>query len=181
MFGNRVTSQVYKGGTIFCDAASSKIIVHRQVSFTAEETIISKLKFEMEAMGSILPVGRYYIDNGIYNSKEFTRDLNGKGQGIRHSGVVGHHKNGVADNSIKNVVRISRTMMIHADLRWPGSSEKSLCTMDMDHGVHLNNHTPHISIGIYTEEGCTRSNLSHCSLQNYHPWGCPTYVLEPRL
>ena len=71
--GSKNTSQVYKGGTIFCDTASSKIIVHHQVYLTAEETIISKLKFYMEAMGSGLPVKSYSTDNGIYNSKEFTR------------------------------------------------------------------------------------------------------------
>ena len=48
VFGNRgykINSQVYKGGNIFCASASIKISVHHQVSFTAEETIMYKLKF----------------------------------------------------------------------------------------------------------------------------------------
>ena len=48
--GYKITSQIYKGDTIFCDAAFIKIIVHSQVPFTAEHTIISKLEFEREAM-----------------------------------------------------------------------------------------------------------------------------------
>ena len=39
LFGNRgynITSQVYKGDTIFCDSTSKNISVHHQVSFTAE-------------------------------------------------------------------------------------------------------------------------------------------------
>ena len=75
-FGNRgfkIKSQFYNGDTIFCDATSSKIIVHHQVYLTAEETIISKLKFYMEAMGAGLPVESYSTDNGIYDSKEFTQ------------------------------------------------------------------------------------------------------------
>ena len=67
--GSKITSQVYKGGTNFCDSASIKISVHHQVLFTAEETIMSNIKFEREAMGAGVPVDRYFMDNGIYTSK----------------------------------------------------------------------------------------------------------------
>ena len=80
-------SQVYKGGTIFYDTASIKIRVHHKFSFTAELTIMSNLKFEREAMDSGVPVESYYTDNGIYTSKDFTRDMYCKGQVIRKSGV----------------------------------------------------------------------------------------------
>ena len=78
---------------------------------------MSKLKFEREAIYEGLPVESYYTYNGIYTYKEFSRDMHGKGQGIRHSGVGGHNKNGVTDNAIKNVVRIAINMMIHAVMR----------------------------------------------------------------
>ena len=120
IFGNRgskITSQVYKGDNIFCDTASSKISVHNQVSFTSEDKIMYKLKSEIEDMGEGVPVESYSTDNGIYMSKEFTRDMYRKVQGIRHSVVEGYHHNGVAENVIKNVVIIARTMMIHDALR----------------------------------------------------------------
>ena len=60
----------------------------------------------------------------------------------------GDRHNGVAENAINNVVRIARTMMIHAAMMRPDSSEKSLFPMDMHHAVHLHNHTHHISIGV---------------------------------
>ena len=62
VFGNRrskITSQVYKGVTIICDEASIKISVHHQVSFTVEDTIMSKLKFDREATSAGFPVKRY--------------------------------------------------------------------------------------------------------------------------
>ena len=93
----------------------------------------------------------------------------------------GHHHSGTAENVIKNVVRIARTTMIHAALRWPDESERRLCPMAMSHAVHLQNYTPHISSGLSTEEFWTRSNSSHSALQNAHQWGCPAYVLEPIL
>ena len=73
-------------------------------------------------MGAVFPLESYSIDNGIQISKEFTRYLHEKGQGIRHSGVGGQHKNSAADNAINNVVIISRTMIIYAGLRWPDDS-----------------------------------------------------------
>ena len=107
VFGNRgskITSQVYKGGPILFDVAYINIIVHHQVSLTSEDTTVSKLKFEREAMGSEVPVERYSTYNDIYTSKQFNIDLHGKVQGIRHSGLGGHHQNGVTDNEINNVV-----------------------------------------------------------------------------
>ena len=55
-----------------------------------------KLKFDKEAIVSVMPVESYSTYNGIYTSKEFTRDLHVKGQVIKHSEVVGNHHNGVA-------------------------------------------------------------------------------------
>ena len=126
-------------------------------------------------------VKSYYIDNGIYTSKEFTRYLHGKGQGISHSGLGGHNHNGVEKNVINNVVRISRTMMIHAVMRWNDASERILWTMDMAHYVQLHSLTSHIYSGIYQEEFWTRSKLSHSALHYADKWVYHEYVLETRL
>ena len=71
--GYKITSQLYKGGTILYDSASRKTSVHNQVPLKAEETIMYNIKFEREAMGTGVPVESYSTDNGIYNSKEFIR------------------------------------------------------------------------------------------------------------
>ena len=57
---------------------------------------------------------------------KINRDLYDKVQRIRHSGVRGHHHNGVSYNAIKDVVIIARTIMIHYALRWPDASDKIL-------------------------------------------------------
>ena len=46
--GNDVSTQKYRGGTIFCDASSGKILVFHQVSLTGTETVQEKLQFELE-------------------------------------------------------------------------------------------------------------------------------------
>ena len=138
---------------------------------------MSKLDFDREAICAGVQVDKYSTDIGIYTSKTFTRYMHDEVQGIKHSGVGGHNQNGVADNVIKNVVIQARTMMIHTTLRWDYSSEKRLCTMDMSHAVQLYNHTPHISSGLYPEEVWTKSKFSQSDIQDYLPWGCPSYVL----
>ena len=129
-------------------------------------------------MGAGVPEESYFTYNCIYNSKEFNRDMHVKVQIIRHSGVGGNYHNRVAYSGIKNVVRISRTMIIHASLRWSDASGKSLWTMDMSHAVNLHNHTPHISRCMSPEEVWKGSKYPHSDLHNTNPWGCPAYVLE---
>ena len=92
---------------------------------------MSKIKFEREAMGTRVTVDSYFTDNGIYTSKNFTRELHGKVQGISHSVVGGSHSNGVLENAINNVVIISRNMMIHYELIWSDSINNSLWPMSM--------------------------------------------------
>ena len=57
---------------------------------------MTKLKFDREDMFVGVLVDSYSTCNDIYTSKDFTRELYIKGQGIRHSGVGGHHHNGVS-------------------------------------------------------------------------------------
>ena len=106
------------------------------------ETIESKLLFEREALSTGVYVQSYCTDNGIYTSKEFLKKLINQEQGIRLSGVGGHHQNRVAENAIKHIVRSAQTMMIHAALRWPGFVDKDLWPMSLQHAVHLYNNTP---------------------------------------
>ncbi len=94
--GASLRAEKYKGGTIFCDAESSFISIHNQTSFTEDETILSKLKFERDSMGVGVVIKRYCTDNGVYTSREFMKEIHKNNQSICHSGVGGHHHNGVA-------------------------------------------------------------------------------------
>ena len=49
----------------------------------------------------------------------------------------GCHHNGVAEKSIKDVTRMTRTTMIHAALRWPSQADKSLWPLAMGHSVFM--------------------------------------------
>ena len=179
---SRGTSQSqYSGGTLFYDAASGSVHCYHQLGMTASETIESKIAFERMAQGCGVAVKDYHTDNGIYTSKEFMRELNEAGQGLTLSGVDAQFQNGAAENAIKIVVRMARTMMLHATLRWPEVADKALWPLAMSHAVHLYNHTPHRDSGVSPMELWTRTMSDHSALANSHPWGCPVYVLDPKL
>jgi hypothetical protein len=151
------------------------------VGLTGTETVQAKLRFEREAAGVGVQVRDYCTDNGIYTSKEFATELSSKGQGIKHSGVGGHHHNGVAENAIKNTVRTARTMMIYAALRWPEHNERDLWPLALSHAVHLHNEIPSQASRLTPHEVWAQSKSSFSALVNAHPWGCPVYILQPRL
>lgn len=179
--GDTLRSETYKGGTIFCDCASGFIILYNQVSFTEDETVISKVKFEKESLGRGIIIQNYRTDNGVYTSREFLEYLFNSGKTITHSGVGGHHQNGVAENAIKNMVRLSRAMMIYNYLRWPKFVDKSLWPLELQHAVYLHNNTPRMDTTLSPNEVCTRTKSRYSYIRNSHPWGCPIYVLDPRL
>jgi hypothetical protein len=53
--------------------------------------------------------------------------------------------------------------------------------MAMSHAVHLWNHTPKQASGLAPIEIFSGSKSDHSHLLNAHPWGCPVYILEPKL
>jgi hypothetical protein len=53
--------------------------------------------------------------------------------------------------------------------------------MALSHAVYLHNHTPSQSNGLAPVEVFTKTKSDHSELLNLHPWGCPAYVLQPKL
>jgi hypothetical protein len=139
------------------------------------------MRFEQEALQSGVSVDCYHTDNGVFKAREFQAELTEKGQGICFSGVSAHFQNGAAENGIKLVVHNARTMMLHVALRWPGFAEQELWLMAMSHAVHLWNHTPKMGSGLAPIKVFTGSKTDYTHLLNVQPWGCPVYVLEPKL
>ena len=72
--GNDVSTQKYRGGTLFCDAASGKILVVHQVGLTGTETVQAKLQFERETTAVRIHVKEYRTDMAFTLLKNFPRD-----------------------------------------------------------------------------------------------------------
>ena len=173
-------SAKYCGGTIFVDHASGFVHLEHQISFTAAETLRSKLAFEQEVGRCGRAVKAYRTDNGVFKSREFADELRSNGQGITFSATGAHFQNGVAERSIRLVVEKARAMMLHAQMHWPETFEMELWPWAMDYAVYLYNHTPTKDGPPPIEHICDAYvNCKHA--QRARVWGCPAYVLDPKL
>jgi hypothetical protein len=87
----------------------------------------------------------------------------------------------VAEGAICIIVSKACTMMIHANLHSPEMKDEALWPMTLAHAALVCNITPNSSSGIAPIEifSCTRSDGQ--VIRNLHTWGCPAYVLEPKL
>ena len=179
--GQESDDNKFCGTTLFVDAASNYIYVVHQVTFNASDTINAKVQFEQHARNVGVSVDAYHTDNGIYKSRAFTEELANNYQSIRFSGVGAHWQNGAAEGAIRIIVNRARTMMLHAELMWPETKDSSLWPMALSHAAHLYNHTPNAESGIAPMEVFSGTASDHQALRQAHVWGCPAYVLEPRL
>ena len=182
--GSTPVEDMYCGGCIFVDHASGYIETCHQVSLSAADTVKSKIRFERKASQEGVIIQSYHSDNGIFNSTDFMEHLNTRNQTIRFSGAGAAHQNGIAERAIKTMVNMARTMLIHADLHSPGGTiSMDLWPMAMDHAVWLYNRIPRQENGIAPIEIWSRTTIHPYDsiFRNCHTWGCPTFVLEPKL
>ena len=178
--GREAERNQFCGSSVFYDAASMYLHVEHQVTLNASDSIVAKENFERMAMESGVNVESYHTDNGIFKCQAYVKHLADNFQSIKYSGV-GAKWQSPAEGAIRIVVTKARTMMIHAALHWPEVDDESLWPMALNYSAHLYNHTPNFDSGIAPVEIFTGTLSDHQALRNAHTWGCPVYVLEPRL
>ena len=61
----------------------------------------------------------YHTDNGMFNSSDFMEELLDNQKKIRFNGDGASHKNGSPYCTIKTLVNMTRTMLMHAVLICP--------------------------------------------------------------
>jgi hypothetical protein len=179
--GREPLSDKFRGCMIFCDASLGLIHIEHQVTLNASDTVHSKDSIERMALTHGVFVESYHTDNGTFKSQQFVQEIATNVQSIRFSGVGAKWQNGVAEGGIRIIVSKARTMMIHAALSWPEVEDDTLWPMALSHAAYLYNHTPHELTGIAPIEIFSRTINDGQALRNLHPWGCPAYVLDPRL
>ena len=170
----------FKGGTLFYDASSTLIHVNHQSSTCVSDTLRSKHSFENFAATSGVQIKDYRADNHIFNAKDFLDDCADLNQNIDFCGVGAHFQN-AAERAIQTVTTWARTLLIDAAIHWPDEVDLDLWPMALDHAVYVWNHLPKQGVGFSPMELFTGERSDHTSLNRLHVWGCPTYVLEPKL
>ena len=74
-----------------------------------------------------------------------------------------------------------RAMLLHAAIHWPKETTLDLWPMAMDYAVYLWNCIPRKDSGIAPLELFCKGKIDNDMLRNAHVWGCPTYVLDPKI
>eukprot|EP00956_Cyclotella_meneghiniana_P015029 scaffold22790_cov42-Cyclotella_meneghiniana.AAC.1 len=183
-YGKESYTNMFHGGTIFRDAASKYIHVQNQVSLGAGETVNAKMAFEEWLWEQArVTVKHYHSDNGVFDSTLFREACEEENQKQSFSGVGAQHQNAEAERAIQTIMYMARTFMIHAALHWgsDGSDDLSLWSFAVDHAAWLYNRIPQQKSGITPLELVTNIKSDHRDLMRTHVWGCPVYVLDPKL
>ena len=172
----------YSGGYIAVDHASAYVHVDHQVSLRAGETLKCKHRFENFAGEFGIDIKKYRSDNGIFASSSWMEDCEKRSQTQEFSGVGAQHQNAVAERSIQTLANWARSMLIHAALHWPDHADTSLWPFAMTHAAHVWNHMPKGDSNLAPIEIFSGSKLSSYNcLKQLHVWGCPVFVLDPKL
>jgi hypothetical protein len=144
------------------------------------EAVQGKQKFEHLAASYGVKIKAYRADNGIMAKKEFLQNAENCQQSITLSGVNNHSQNGIAERNIRTMCDRTRTMLLHAMQRWPEAVTIDLWPFALKLAVDIHNATPGPS-GLSPEEIFSRQKSRQDRLHDYHTFGCPLFVLEPRL
>ena len=91
-----------------------------------------------------------------------------------------HHKNGIAKRSIRTVSDCARAMILHASLHWKDGISNDLWPLAITHATHLYNNIPNHH-NIEAADLFTGSQIPRFKLKQFHVWGAPVYVLDPKL
>ncbi|KAL7461742.1 hypothetical protein ACHAXS_003253, partial [Conticribra weissflogii] len=183
-YGRNSDDNCYHGGTLYTDVSSGLVRVVPQVSLGAGETLLGKARFEEWIFNLAgVTVNRYHSDNGVYASPDFKQDCSDKDQVQSFSGVGAQHQNAHAERNIQTLSYWARTMMVHCALHWPSDNadELNLWPFAMEHAAWLYNRLPNRVSGLTPLEVFTRTKSDHQDLLRAHVWGCPVFVLDPKL
>ena len=181
-FGKEDKSLRYSGGTIFCDHASQYIWINHQISLRVGDTLQGKHAFEKFALEYGVKFKSFHADNQPFRAAKFQEDLDLQGQTITYSGVGAHHSNGVSERSIKTITTWARSMMMHVMIHWPDQFDEALWPFAINYATHIWNNLPRSRHGLSPIELFTGvKSPSFDAIQRARTWGCPVYVLDPRL
>ncbi len=73
--------------------------------------------------------------------------------------------------------------MVHVSLYWSeyGADNLALWGFAVKHAVWLHDRIPNRLSVLTPLELLTKTKANHCDLLCTHVWGCPVYVLDPKL
>ena len=129
----------------------------------------------------VIPV-EYVSDSGSpFTSQEFQHHLSEYRQIINFAGTGAHTHNSIAERSIRTIMSIARTMMLHAAIHWPEMADATLWPLAVDYAVHIFNRVPNPETGLSPLDVFSNSRQPQRRLHDIHVWGSPGYLLDKRI
>ena len=175
----RPTHKRYTCATVYVDQHTDYTFIYLQKSTTASETIQGKEQFERHLNRLGHRVQQYHADNGIFASQEWRECCIRMNQKLSFAAVGAHHMNGVAENKIKQLQTLARTMIIHAHQRWPTAISTNLWPYAIRMAADVLNSTPST---VLKEDKTPRQVMENTNIgtnvRHWHPFGCPVYALQ---
>ena len=111
-------------------------------------------------------------------SKAFRTRLETFKQIVTFVGTSAHHHNAVAERSIRTIMSIARTMMIHAATHWPEMADATLWPLAVNYAVYIFNRVPNRETGLSPLDIFTSTRQPLRRLQDLHVFGSPAYLLD---
>ena len=174
--------------TLFVDHISNKVFVEFQQTTSTAHTLKSMKNVEKEAYQAGIQIKSFHTDNGVFKSRAFRKHLEKNKQSISFCGVGAHHQNGVAERYIRTIIERSRTQLLHAQAHWKEKLDSELWTYSIRYLVRQWNNTPHKDLNLRTPNEVfsyvhETDHIKRASerLKQFHTFGCPVYVLKPKL
>ena len=170
------------GGTLIFDHASGKIFNRHQSSLSATATMDVVHAMMREAMESGVEFKKFRTDNGIFSKRKFLRMFHDNYKQLSRSAPGAHHQNGVAERAIGTVQAMARAMLLHVRIHWPDEFDPSLWPFALDYAIRIYNALPRdVKDGLSPDEIFTGMHTGCEQLRRMRAFGCPAYVLDPRL
>jgi hypothetical protein len=119
-------------------------------------------------------------DSRTFKETSFVKHIQDHNQCIKYCGANDHHKNGVAEQAIQSVSNMARAMFLHASCTWKDGIDALLCPMEVKYAVYLFNHLPNAQ-QLCPADMFTGSKIPRHCIFSIIVWGCPVYVLDPKL
>ena len=101
-----------------------------------------KKAFEQFAKDKGIIIEVYRADNGIFKDNTWVHACETHNQTLRFAAVGAQHQNGHAERRIRELQDIARTMLIHANKRWPTAITTNLWPYAIRMANEVLNNTP---------------------------------------
>ena len=178
----KLTNHRITAATVFVDHFSDYVYVALMTDISAESTLKAKQEFETFCGQHDVMVRHYHADNGRFSDSAFQDDLRVHSQSLSLCAVGHHAQNGIVEKKIGLLTESARTMLLHAERLWPEAITSLLWPFALKLAAHVHNHC-HVSVTGNSPASLFMNTESSydSSLDIFHTFGCPCYVLDHRL